>query len=94
MCIDFAKHLAKYHGNVLYAAIEEGYGYTMKEKLERLKALHKNLYISEIIPNKLQQFDFVFIDSVSKGKVDNDKLNELIKSNPKTAFIFIFHSTK
>jgi len=94
MCIDFAKHLAQHHGNVLYAAIEEGYGYTMKEKLERLKALHKNLYISEIIPTKLKQFDFVFIDSVSKGKVDNDKLNELIKANPKTAFVFIFHATK
>jgi predicted ATP-dependent serine protease len=94
MCIDFAKHLAQHHGNVLYAAIEEGYGYTMKEKLERLKALHKNLYISEIIPDKLKQFDFVFIDSVSKGKVDNNKLNELIMANPKTAFIFVFHSTK
>ena len=29
-----------------------------------------------------------------KGKVDNEKLNSLISSNPKTAFIFIFHSTK
>ena len=94
MCIDFAKHLAEHHGNVLYAAIEEGYGYTMKEKLERLRAIHKNLYISENIPNKLSKFDFVFIDSVSKGKVDNNKLNELINSNPKTAFIFIYHSTK
>jgi len=42
----------------------------------------------------LSHFDFVFIDSVSKGKVDNEKLNQLIADNPKTAFIFIFHSTK
>jgi hypothetical protein len=48
----------------------------------------------ENIPNKLSKFDFIFIDSVSKGKVNNNTLNELIKSNPKTAFIFIFHSTK
>jgi len=94
MSIDFANHLAVNHGKVLYAAIEEGYGYTMKEKLQRLKAVHKNLFVSEDIPNNLSPFDFVFIDSVSKGKVDNDKLNQLITKNPKTAFIFIFHSTK
>lgn len=94
MSIDFAHHLAVHHGKVLYAAIEEGYGYTMKEKLQRLKAVHKNLFVSEDIPDNLSPFDFVFIDSVSKGKVDNSKLNELISSNPKTAFIFIFHSTK
>jgi predicted ATP-dependent serine protease len=94
MSIDFAHHLALHHGKVLYAAIEEGYGYTMKEKLQRLKAVHKNLFVSEDIPRNLSPFDFVFIDSVSKDKVDNNKLNELISSNPKTAFIFIFHSTK
>ena len=94
LCIDFARHLAENHGKVLYAAIEEGYGYTMKEKLERLNAVHKNLFVSENIPEDLSQFDFVFIDSVSKGKVDNDKLNKLSKSYPNTAFIFIFHSTK
>jgi hypothetical protein len=94
MCIDFAKHLAENHGKVLYVAIEEGYGYTMKEKLERLGAVHPNLFVSENIPEDLSSFSFVFIDSVSKGKVDNEKINQLIKSHPKTAFLFIFHSTK
>ncbi|SEH05037.1 P-loop NTPase family protein [Candidatus Venteria ishoeyi] len=94
LCIDFANHLAQHHGKVLYAAIEEGYGYTMKEKLERLGAVHPNLFVSENLPDKLSEFQFVFVDSVSKGKVDNEKLNELIQAHPKTAFIFIFHSTK
>jgi predicted ATP-dependent serine protease len=94
MCIDFAKHLAENHGKVLYAAIEEGFGYTTKEKIERLNAVHQNLFIGENIPSSLSSFDFVFIDSVSKGKVDNEKLNELITQHPKTAFIFIFHATK
>jgi hypothetical protein len=94
MCIDFAKHLAENHGKVLYAAIEEGYGYTMKEKLERLHAIHPNLFVSEDIPEDLSIFNFVFIDSVSKGKVDNERLNQLIKFHPKTAFLFIFHATK
>ena len=94
LCIDFAKHLAENHGKVLYAAIEEGYGYTMKEKLERLGAVHPNLFVSESLPKKLSAFQFVFVDSVSKGKMDNEKINELIQANPKTAFIFIFHATK
>ena len=94
LCIDFAKHLAQHHGKVLYAAIEEGYGYTMKEKLERLGAVHPNLFVSESLPKKLSAFQFVFVDSVSKGKVDNEKINELIQANAKTAFIFIFHATK
>jgi KaiC/GvpD/RAD55 family RecA-like ATPase len=38
LCIDFAKFLAEYHGKVLYVAIEEGFGYTLKEKFERLGA--------------------------------------------------------
>ena len=94
LCIDFANHLAQHHGKVLYAAIEEGYGYTMKEKLERLGAVHPSLFVSENLPEKLSAFQFVFVDSVSKGKVDNEKINELIQAHPKTAFIFIFHSTK
>jgi hypothetical protein len=94
LCIDFAKHLAEHHGKVLYTAIEEGYGYTLKEKVERLNAVHPNLFISETIPANVGKFDFVFIDSVSKGKIDNDMLNQLHQKNPKTAFIFIFHSTK
>ena len=94
LCIDFAKHLAEHHGKVLFCAIEEGYGYTLKEKLERLDAIHDNLYISRNIPDNLSDYQFVFIDSVSKGKITNEKLNELIKSHPGTAFVFIFHSTK
>lgn len=94
LCIDFARYLAEHHGKVLFCAIEEGYGYTLKEKLERLKAIHPNLYVSDTVPGNLSQFNFVFIDSVSKGKIDNDRLNELIKKHPETALIFIFHSTK
>jgi len=94
MCIDFAKHLAKYHGKVLYCAIEEGLSYTIKEKFERLNAFDENIDISKTIPDNLSKYNFVFIDSVSKSKIDNEKLNSLIKENPKVAFIFIFHSTK
>jgi hypothetical protein len=94
LCIDFAKHLAENHGKVLYVAIEEGFGYTLKEKFERLGAIHPNLIIAEKIPDNLTPYQFVFIDSVSKAKLTSQALTNLRKDNPKTAFIFIFHTTK
>ena len=94
LCIDFAKYLAENHGKVLYVAIEEGFGYTLKEKFERLGAIHPNLIIAEKIPDDLSPYQFVFIDSVSKAKLTSQALTKLRKGNPKTAFVFIFHTTK
>ena len=94
LCIDFARHLAEHHGRVLYAAIEEGFGYTLKEKFERLNAIHPNLVIADKLPENLSMFDFVFIDSVSKAAMTIEQMVRLHKQFPKTAFIFIFHSTK
>ena len=94
LCIDFAKYLAEHHGKVLYVAIEERFGYTLKEKFERLNAIHPNLVIAEKLPEDLSPFMFVFIDSVSKAGLTADDLARLHKQNPKTAFIYIFHTTK
>jgi len=94
LCIDFAKHLAENHGKVLYVAIEEGFGYTLKEKFERMKAIHPNLEVAETLPDDLSPYNFVFIDSVSKAELSTEALTELRKKHPKTAFIYIFHTTK
>ena len=94
MCLDFAKHLAENHGKVLFCPIEEGYGYTLKEKIDRLGASHPNLFIAEQVPEDLSEFDFVFVDSVSKAGMDIEDITTLHKKFPRTAFIFIYHSTK
>jgi hypothetical protein len=94
LCIDFAKHLAENHGKVLYCAIEEKFGYTLKEKIERLQASHPNLFVSETIPDDLSKYDFVFIDSVSRAGLNMDTIRNLRHDNPRTAFIFIYHTTK
>jgi hypothetical protein len=94
LCIDFAKYLSENHGKVLYVAIEEGFGYTLKEKFERLGAIHPNLVIAEKLPDDLTTYQFVFVDSVSKAGLSSQELTRLRKENPKTAFIFIFHTTK
>ena len=94
MCLDFANHLAANHGKVLYCAIEEGFGYTLKEKIERLKAHHPNLFVTDRVPEQLDQFNFVFIDSVSKAGLEVSDMDEMRKMNPNTSFIFIYHTTK
>jgi hypothetical protein len=94
MCLDFANHLAANHGKVLYCAIEEGFGYTLKEKIERLKAHHPNLFVTDRVPEHLDQFNFVFIDSVSKAGLEVSDMDEMRKMNPNTSFIFIYHTTK
>jgi hypothetical protein len=94
LCIDFAKYLAEHHGKVLYCAIEEKFGYTLKEKVERLKAVHPKLYVAEEIPENFSDFNFVFIDSVSRANLTIEDLNRLRSDYPRVAFIFIFHTTK
>jgi deoxyadenosine/deoxycytidine kinase len=94
MCLDFANYLAAHHGKVLYCAIEEGFGYTLKEKIERLKAHHSNLYITDRVPENLNDFNFVFIDSVSKAGMDVNDIDALRKMHPEVSFIFIYHTTK
>lgn len=94
MCLDFANYLAAHHGKVLYCAIEEGFGYTLKEKIERLKAHHSNLYITDRVPENLNDFNFVFIDSVSKAGMDINDIDSVRKMHPDVSFIFIYHTTK
>lgn len=94
MCLDFANHLASNHGKVLYCAVEEGFGYTLKEKIERLGAQHANLYIADRVPENLSDYQFVFIDSVSKAGMDVEDIDRLRKLHPETSFIFIYHTTK
>lgn len=94
MCLDFANYLAAHHGKVLFCAVEEGFGYTLKEKIERLKAHHSNLYITDRVPENISDFDFVFIDSVSKAGMDVNDIDQIRKLHPNTSFIFIYHTTK
>ncbi len=94
MCLDFANYLASNHGKVLYCAIEEGFGYTIKEKIQRLGAQHPKLYITDRVPENLSNFDFVFIDSVSKAGMDVNAIDQLRKMYPEISFIFIYHTTK
>ena len=79
---------------MLYCAIEEGYGYTLEEKIARLGAAHERLNFSDRVPSDLSAYDFAFIDSVSEAGMELEDLVKHKHANPRTSFVFIFHSTK
>ena len=94
LMLEFAHHLALHHGEVLYVAFEEGYGYTLKEKITRIGAVHARLNFSEALPKDVAGYDFVFIDSVSRAGMELEDLVKLKNRYPRTSFVFIFHATK
>ena len=94
LMLEFAHYLASNHGNALYVAFEEGYGYTLKEKITRIGAIHPKLHFAEQLPKDLQKYGFVFIDSVSRAGMELADMIKLKNKYPRTSFIFVFHSTK
>jgi hypothetical protein len=94
LSIDFAGYLARNFGRVLYASIEEGARGTIAERIKRLDAAHPSLIVSNHLPADLSSYRFVFVDSVSRGRMDIDQLRDMIRQWPGIGFIFIFHVTK
>jgi len=94
LCVDFAGYLARNHGKVLYVAKEEGLDYTLQQKLNDKAVAHPNLYVASVLPENLADYDFIFLDSVTKLGLTPDDLARLRIVNPTKSFIFIFQSTK
>ena len=94
LMLEFAHHLAENHGKTLFVAIEEGFGYTLKDKIQRVGAISSNLSFAAEMPKKLDGLDFVFIDSISRGGMEIEDLIKLQEQYPRVGFVYIFHTTK
>lgn len=94
LCVDFAGYLARNHGKVLYVAKEEGLDYTLQEKLNEKNVKHPNLFVTGSIPDSLVNYDFIFLDSVSRLGLTAEDLRKLKSKYPSKSFIYIFQSTK
>lgn len=94
LCIEWADYLAKNHGNVLYAAKEEGLDATLQDKLKDKQADNPRLFVSDGIPVDLEKYDFIFLDSVSKLGLSVKDLERLRKAYPGKSFVFVFQTTK
>lgn len=94
LAVDFAGYLARNHGRVLYVAKEEGIDDTLQEKLDDKNVACAELDVSNYLPEQMDQYDFVFLDSVTKLGLSPKDLNDLKRRYPEKAFIFIFQTTK
>jgi hypothetical protein len=94
LCIDFAGHLARHHGKVVYVAVEEGLGLTLMQKLNDKDVKHSNLFVASVLPSDLSPYDFIFLDSVNKLGLSAEDLTLLKKQYPTKSFIYIFQATK
>jgi len=95
LALEFAHYLAKDHGKrVLFVAHEEKVGQTIQEKLIRLKAFHKNLFIVDKLPGDLGGYDFLFIDSVNSHGLSPLDIEKLINKYPKLSIAYVCQTTK
>ena len=90
--LQFAGYLSKELGkSVLYVANEEGFGYTLQEKVKRLNVANSNLYLCDSVPEDLSQFDVVFLDSVNNLGLKPEDLKAMPSGK---AYVYIFQTTK
>lgn len=94
LCVEFAGYLARNHGKVLYVAKEEGLDATLQIKTKDKDVAHPNLTIADGLPKDLSEYDYVFLDSVTKLRLTPEDLERLEKENPGKSFIYIFQTTK
>jgi hypothetical protein len=94
LALQFANLLSNMGRKVLFVAKEEGYGYTLQEKIKRLQVGHKNLFICDTIPADLKEYDFMFLDSVSSLKLEPDDITAIREKYPEISPVLILHSIK
>ncbi|MBO7225623.1 MAG: AAA family ATPase [Bacteroidales bacterium] len=92
LALQFAKYIASSQNKkVLYVAHEEGFSYTLQEKMRRLNLADKNLSIIDTLPNNFNGYDYVFIDSINSLGLEAEDLR---KMNKDKSYVYIFQSTK
>lgn len=94
LCVDFAGYLARNHGKVLYVAKEEKLDKTLQDKLKNKEVAHVNLFVADLLPNDLTNYDFIFLDSVNKLGLSAKDLEKLKTDNKGKSFIYVFQVTK
>lgn len=94
LMVEFAGYLAENHGKVLFVAKEEGKSATLQKKLRETQSIHPNMMVSNYIPENLDQFDFVFFDSVTKLGLTPENLIAINTAFPTTSFLEVHQVTK
>ena len=99
--IQFANYLANSFGRVVYISGEEGFSKTIKDKFVNNNAMSQNLYVADLRNYNdiikeigVNDFHFIFIDSLSNMRIDGDNLKQLFERYKNSAIIVICQATK
>jgi antirestriction protein ArdC len=96
LLLQFAEHLAKDLGQkVLYVSKEEFGAASLVEKVKRL-GIKNVAFTNTITPdaNLGEDYDTVFIDSITDLRFDVDDYKKLREKNPDVAFVLVLQRTK
>ena len=77
LALRIAHWLAKNHGTVLYTSFEEGFDKTSFMRMDRLNLRHPDLHWADHLPDNLEAYDTIIIDSITHAKLDIDFLKSL-----------------
>lgn len=66
----------------------------LQSKLDSKKVQHINLFVTSTLPENLDRFAFIFLDSINSLGLTPDDLCQLKYKYPAKSFICIFQSTK
>lgn len=95
--IDFSNYLAMNFGKLLYNSSEEGFSYSLQNKLSKYD--NENIHISQFkkykdlkTEIKANKYSFIVIDSLNDMELTEEQFTELI--NMGIAIIFILQATK
>jgi hypothetical protein len=94
LCVDWAGYLARNHGKTLYVAKEEKLDATLQLKLNDKNVKHPDLFVSDYLPDDLNPYQYIFLDSVNRLGLTPEDLNLLKEEYPDKSFIYIFQTTK
>ena len=88
-----ANYLQGNFGRVLYISSEEYGTATLALKLKQLQ-IHPEITFRGDLPPNVEQYDFVFMDSANRLKIDVEAWETLKKQYPKVSFITVLQATK
>ena len=78
----------------LVVSSEEGIGYKIQQRLNKLGLYHPNLFVSNRLPSDLAGYQVVLLDSIVSLGLNAEQLRTLYSENPETSFIIINQETK
>lgn len=95
LSVQLANYLAQFFGDVLYVSPEEHASQSQKDTVI-LNGVDSDYitWTDSLEKEDLNDYDFVFIDSVTAYKLTLDDFRELKDDYPNTAFVLIFQATK